>query len=587
MPTVRPDLEAAILAHRESRLADAYAGYVKVLTVHPDNALARHHLGVLEMQRGNAAEAARHLETVARLLPGSAAAQSDLGRAMLMSGQLQRAARAFEAVAVLAGEHPDTRFNLGLVRERQGRLDEAEDQLEQALRLQPDHLKAMLRLAHLKHRRGLVDVARARFQAVLDMVPDHWEALLGLAVLDEQSGDPEGAEARLSRVANSDDTPLPDAHVRLSRLLEDQGRDEEAITVARAGADRFPGHDIAWRQLGQALKRQGRLEEAVAAFATGHGLLRAVGTGYGLGRPEIRHTNRAKLRHDIEQFRYLKETGVPVPGLDRLIIEHETLAAALPEGLGEEDVVGLPPSDILKAGGNYNRCIHRAEAPALDGGALSPDLDAASITADYRSRGPGITWIDGFLRAEALESLRRYLLQSTIWHHAEHPNGYVGAYLHDGFDCPLILQIARELPALLPDIFGDRPLLQLWAYHYDSTLPGIGMHADFAAVNVKFWLTPDEAMKDRDSGGMRIWDVEAPGHWGPQDFNTADPATRQRIRDYVSEHRATEIVVPHRQNRVVIFNSDLFHRTDDIRFRDGFANRRINVTMLYGRREQA
>ena len=37
----------------------------------------------------------------------------------------------------------------------------------------------------------------------------------------------------------------------------------------------------------------------------------------------------------------------------------------------------------------------------------------------------------------------------------EHVNGYVGAYLHDGFTCPLILQIARELPALLPGIFGE------------------------------------------------------------------------------------------------------------------------------------
>ena len=36
---------------------------------------------------------------------------------------------------------------------------------------------------------------------------------------------------------------------------------------------------------------------------------------------------------------------------------------------------------------------------------------------------------------------------------------------------------------------------------------------------------------------------------------------------------------------MVIYNSDLFHRTDDIRFREGFENRRINVTMLYGRRE--
>jgi hypothetical protein len=277
---------------------------------------------------------------------------------------------------------------------------------------------------------------------------------------------------------------------------------------------------------------------------------------------------------------------VEVSGLERLIAEHEALQASLPDSLGEGDVVGLSPASIIRAGGHYNRSLHRAEAPALEGGSLNPDLDPESITKDYFGRGPGITWIDGFLRPEALESLRNYLLESTIWHDAEHLNGYVGAYIHDGFDCPLILQIARDLPALLPDIFGDRPLLQLWAYHYDSQLSGIDMHADFAAVNVNFWLTPDDAMLDPDSGGMRIWDVEAPAEWGPEDFNTADPDTKRRIDDYLASRGARELVVPHRQNRVVIFNSDLFHRTDDIRFRDGFENRRINVTMLYGRREQ-
>ena len=42
--------------------------------------------------------------------------------------------------------------------------------------------------------------------------------------------------------------------------------------------------------------------------------------------------------------------------------------------------------------------------------------------------------------------------------------------------------------------------------------------------------------------------------------------------------------MPHRQNRAVIFDSDLFHQTDTIAFADGYLNRRINVTMLYGRR---
>ena len=49
---------------------------------------------------------------------------------------------------------------------------------------------------------------------------------------------------------------------------------------------------------------------------------------------------------------------------------------------------------------------------------------------------------------------------------------------------------------------------------------------------------------------------------------------------------AKSITVPYRENRAVIFDSDLFHETDKIEFKDGYQNRRINVTMLYGRRSK-
>jgi hypothetical protein len=45
--------------------------------------------------------------------------------------------------------------------------------------------------------------------------------------------------------------------------------------------------------------------------------------------------------------------------------------------------------------------------------------------------------------------------------------------------------------------------------------------------------------------------------------------------------------VPYRANRAVIFDSDLFHETDVIHFKPGYENRRINVTLLYGRRQGA
>ena len=60
---------------------------------------------------------------------------------------------------------------------------------------------------------------------------------------------------------------------------------------------------------------------------------------------------------------------------------------------------------------------------------------------------------------------------------------------------------------------------------------------------------------------------------------------QQRIREYLESEGANRLVVPHRQNRCVIFDSDLFHKTDDIRFGDRYEDRRINVTMLYGTRD--
>ena len=44
------------------------------------------------------------------------------------------------------------------------------------------------------------------------------------------------------------------------------------------------------------------------------------------------------------------------------------------------------------------------------------------------------------------------------------------------------------------------------------------------------------------------------------------------------------MTVPYRGNRAVIFDSNMLHKTDRISFRDGYENRRINVTLLYGER---
>ena len=100
-------------------------------------------------------------------------------------------------------------------------------------------------------------------------------------------------------------------------------------------------------------------------------------------------------------------------------------------------------------------------------------------------------------------------------------------------------------------------------------------------MNVNFWITPDEANLDADHGGLVVWDKAAPLDWDFDTFNRDEDA----IRDFMKTSGAQAVTIPYRANRAVIFDSDLFHQTDVIRFKPGYANRRINVTLLYGERD--
>jgi hypothetical protein len=56
---------------------------------------------------------------------------------------------------------------------------------------------------------------------------------------------------------------------------------------------------------------------------------------------------------------------------------------------------------------------------------------------------------------------------------------------------------------------------------------------------------------------------------------------------WLKETGAQAITIPYRANRAVVFNSDLFHETDDVTFKDDYVSRRINITLLYGYRGDA
>jgi hypothetical protein len=288
--------------------------------------------------------------------------------------------------------------------------------------------------------------------------------------------------------------------------------------------------------------------------------------------------NEVKLRHDREQLEHLLQLGALSPGYREVAEDYRAL---LEEIRGKVDVESVIPFDAGRhplVARTYKRPIYVDDTPAPAGALVNPALDFRAIEERYLEAKPNIVTVDDLLTPTALQSLRRFCLDSTIWNNIK--PGYLGAYFYDGFCSELLLRLAWELRERLPRVIRGLPLQMMWGYKCDSTLPGLGAHADSAAVNVNFWITDDDANLDPEHGGLLVYTHDAPKDWGFAKYNK-DSAT---ILSYLDSVGGVPVRVPHRANRAVIFDSDLFHASDRPRFREGYLNRRINVTLLYGLR---
>ena len=152
-----------------------------------------------------------------------------------------------------------------------------------------------------------------------------------------------------------------------------------------------------------------------------------------------------------------------------------------------------------------------------------------------------------------------------------------------GFISPMHLKIANELKKKLPKLFGPHDLNQFWSFKYDTAIDkgkGTNIHADFALVNLNFWITPDEFNKNKNTGGLKVYDAAAPQDWTFYNYNT----NSNKIYKFLNENNANCTNVPYKCNRAVLFNSAYFHETDQINFLEGYESRRINITYLFGTR---
>ena len=545
-------LNLSALLFDQGKLPEAESAAREAVRLSPAVPENHNALGNALRGQGGLAEAERHYREAIRLAPGYAEAYKHLAMALEEMGRLDDAFVFFKRHAELAfNAKPNSTplpanaisppslsiqalFHQALKHHQAGEQAEAEKFYRQVLATQPDHAAAHVNLGYAQAHNNLgylllqqdrLDEAEAALRRALETRPGYAQAYCNLAaVLGKQERLEEAAVCCLKAIAAEPN--YAEAHNNLGYVLQKQGRLKEAETHFRKALALKPDFIEAHQHLGVVLCESGRLTEGFGAFAQVAKLKGADPAGDAV-KPH-------QQRHDEEQQVWLSQPGhVPENGA------------------------------------------------RITGAAVNPGNRIAEISQTWRTVQPQIVVIDDLLTAEALEKLRRFCLDSTVWRKA-YDGGYLGAFPEHGFAPPLLAQIAEELRAVYPAIIEDYPLLHFWAFKYDSGLHGIKKHADFAAVNVNFWITPDDANLDPAHGGLVVWDKAAPLDWDFAKYNAAE----EDILSFLARENAKPVTIPYRANRGVLFDSDLFHETDTIRFRPGYQNRRINVTLLFGRRQK-
>ena len=508
----------------------------------------------------------------------------NIGLKLHSEGNLFKAKRHYESFISKGLKDERIFSNYGILLKDIGKLQEAEFFTQKAITLNPNFAMAYYNLGSILKARRNLKGAEISIRKAIELNPNFAIAYSNLGNILKDLG--KLKEAELSHLKAIELNPnLALAHLNLGYILIDLGKLKEAEISTRKAIELNPNTPRVNETLGLILLEKKEYDLSLKYFSKSAALL---------NHREEKESNKkrfsiiskAKIEHDIEQFEYLASKSDDGKKFIDLAKKYKKIATEI-NWPSESSLISLNNrhQDLLKD--SYNRLLNIIKAPRLKEGAVNNALDTKKITNDYFNHEFGLTYIDNFLSTKALNSLRNFLYESTIWFDVK-KDGYLGTYLIDGLANPLIFQIADELREKFPKIFKSHTINQIWAYKYDSraknkdsSLKGINVHADFAAINVNFWVTPKEANLNPKSGGLIVYDVEAPEDWNFNTYNNNE----KRIREELKKSKGKTKVIKYNENRAVVFNSNLFHETDSYEFKEGYKNRRINVTILFGRRE--
>ena len=453
-------------------------------------------------------------------------------------------------------------------------------------------------------------VAEKLYKKILKKYPNHFQSINLLGILSLQTENFEQAKQLFDKSLKIN-PKHSHTHNNLGIVFNKLEEPQKAVKCFQKAIEIQPNYSAAHNNLGSTFKELGEFKKAISCYQKALKLMpnsiaaqtnisniyttqldnfeKAINESYKTLKMHSDTTqfinqkiSLYRLKHDVQQAKYLSSKNYKINGIEKFQkIGSEILKR---KGNGENNNTLsqkiLLNHDEIKSLLPYYKANHIYQTKKISTYCINPNKNWQDVEEQYFNSSKQIIYIDNFLSDEAIRELREFCLVSKIWSR-EYIGKYLGAFSDKGFISPMHLQIAVELKQKLPKLFGKHNLDKFWGFKYDSTLgEGIGIHADFALINLNFWITPDEFNNDKSGGGLKVYDTPAPEDWAFIKYNV----NAKEIYKLLKKNKAKCVNVPYKFNRAVLFNSDYFHETDKINFKDEFEARRINITYLFGDR---
>ena len=581
-----------LLAHQSGRNDIATDVLSRAAQLNPRSPDIHLNLGNVLRAAGRTEEAIAHTQQAIDLKPDFPPAYNNIGLMLMQEGALDEAERVLLKVISLAPDYADARDSLGLVAQQRNLFEEAVEHHRAAIERDGGFAEAHQHLGTALCALEMLDEGIASFERALALAPDSFNVIVSYANALCDRGAHAKSLPHYEKALQIDPTSAP-AFVSYGMALQESGEIDRAIEQYDRALELRENYAEAQRNKGIAFFTKDDLDSAHDAFVdvlrSSHGgpwwnaetFDPARASGADPDRPLRASTFR--IRDAAEQVEYLVGRGLLHESFAEMAERYRDVLAEVEAEVGPDGTMPLTEGQRAKIGTFFDRVVRYKDTPVLSAPAINPDVDFDEIQENYLSSPISVTTFDEFMTPEALAALRAFALENTIFFKYSEAR-FVSSDLSVGFNCSLLYQMARELKARLPRILGGHALTSVWIYRHRAESVGVEAHSDQGKVTFNFYISPDDANLDPEHGGLVVYTKEQPYDWDWHLYNRNKyrPDIRQEIDAFLES--AETLVVPHRQNRALLFNSNLFHRSDQLHFRDDFESRRMNVTILFGKR---